>query len=95
MNKKKKRYGLFDLVDQSFAVTLGVDVEVYVDVIEKRCTDEEMGKIVCPLLFSEDEAKMNKSMDLFYTKLTEDEMKTVKNGGSLDLYIGEVDMRNG
>lgn len=95
MKKKKKRYGLWDLADMSIALALGVEVELYVEVVEARCDEDEMDKIVLPLLFSENEQEIEESKKLFYMKLTEEEMKSVKLGGSIDLYVGEVDMKNG
>ena len=56
MGKKKQSMGmgLFDLMDHSIALSLGVDVETYIDVIENKCTEEDATKIIMTLFDSED-----------------------------------------
>jgi len=78
MKKKKKKSGLWNLADETIALGLGVDVELYIEVVETRCTDEEMDNIICPLIFGESEENQKKAEQLFYSKLTETELKEVK-----------------
>ena len=55
MSKKKSmEMGLFDLMDHSIALSLGVDVETYIDVIENKCTEEDATKIIMTIFDSED-----------------------------------------
>ena len=37
---------LFEMLDEAFAVKLGVDLETYIDVIENKCNDEEADFII-------------------------------------------------
>lgn len=46
--------GLFDIMDQAIADSLGVDVEKYIEIIENKCTEEEATEIIMTLLDSED-----------------------------------------
>ncbi len=54
MGKGSKKMGLFDMLDQTLAASLGVDVETYINVIEYKCTDEDATTIIMTLLDSED-----------------------------------------
>jgi hypothetical protein len=47
-------FGLFDMMDQAIADSLGVDVEKYIEIIETKCTEEEATEIIMTLLDSED-----------------------------------------
>lgn len=59
-------FGLFDLMDQAIADSLGVDVEKYIEIIETKCTEEEAAEIIMILLDSEDKPEeITKAKDLF------------------------------
>jgi hypothetical protein len=60
--------GLFEIMDDAFAQTLGVDLETYVDVIENKCSYEEADFII-DQLFNEGDIEAAKEM--FNSKLTE------------------------
>ncbi|MEY4573090.1 MAG: hypothetical protein RLZ10_2365 [Bacteroidota bacterium] len=51
---KKQSIGLFDMLDQCLAQSLGVDVETYIKIIEHKCTEEDATAIIMTLLDSED-----------------------------------------
>lgn len=72
-----KSYGLFELFDKLCAQYLGVRRKFFVEVLENRCTVEEAGKIIMPILCS-DEGDPEDSRTLFYSKLTKKELKNVK-----------------
>lgn len=56
MAKKEKpqAMGLFDMFDHCLSQSLGVDVETYIDVIDRKCTEEDATTIIMTLLDSED-----------------------------------------
>jgi hypothetical protein len=58
--------GLFEMMDQAFAQELGVNLEIYVDVIENRCTLEEADFIIDQLFNEKD---MDAAKRLFESKL--------------------------
>lgn len=60
--------GLFDIMDQAVAETLGVDVETYIKVIDHKCTDEEATFIIMTIL-DEDEVEMERAKELFNSYL--------------------------
>jgi hypothetical protein len=55
--------GLFDMMDMAIAGELGVDVEVYIDIIEK-CTEEEANFIIMTIM-EEDEDNLDKAKEMF------------------------------
>jgi hypothetical protein len=61
--------GLFDMMDMAIAGELGVDVEVYIDIIEK-CTEEEANFIIMTIL-DEDEENLEKAKEMFNNYLNE------------------------
>jgi hypothetical protein len=61
--------GLFDMMDMAIAGELGVDVEVYVDIIEK-CTEEEANFIILAIL-EEDADSIEKAKEMFNKYLNE------------------------
>jgi len=61
--------GLFDLMDMAIAGELGVDVEVYIDIIEK-CTEEESNFIILAIL-EEDADNIEKAKEMFNKYLNE------------------------
>jgi hypothetical protein len=61
--------GLFDMMDIAIAGELGVDVEVYVDIIEK-CTEEEANFIILTIL-EEDADNIEKAKEMFNKYLDE------------------------
>jgi hypothetical protein len=61
--------GLFDMMDMAIAGELGVDVEVYIDTIEK-CTEEEANFIINAIL-DEDADNIEKAKEMFNKYLDE------------------------
>jgi hypothetical protein len=61
--------GLFDMMDMAIAGELGVDVEVYIDIIEK-CTEEEANFIILAIL-EEDADNIEKAKEMFNKYLNE------------------------
>jgi hypothetical protein len=55
--------GLFDMLDYGIAGELGVDVEVYIDIIEK-CTEEEANFIIMTFLEG-DTGSIEKAKEMF------------------------------
>jgi len=55
--------GLFDMMDMAIAGELGVDVEVYIDIIEK-CTEEEANFIIMTIIEG-DEDNLDKAKKMF------------------------------
>ncbi len=61
--------GLFDMMDMAIADELGVDVEVYIDIIEK-CTEEEANFIIMTVM-EEDVDNIEKAKEMFNKYLNE------------------------
>ena len=61
--------GLFDMMDMAIADELGVDVEVYIEIIEK-CTEEEANFIILAIL-EEDTDNIEKAKEMFNKYLDE------------------------
>jgi Cys-tRNA synthase (O-phospho-L-seryl-tRNA:Cys-tRNA synthase) len=61
--------GLFDMLDHGIARELGVDVEVYIDIIEK-CTGEEADFIILTFLEG-DTGNIEKAKEMFNKYLNE------------------------
>lgn len=61
--------GLWDMMDYAIAGELGVDVEVYIDIIEK-CTEEEANFIIMTIL-DEDADSIEKAKEMFNKYLHE------------------------
>jgi hypothetical protein len=61
--------GLFDMMDMAIAGELGVDVEVYIDIIEK-CTEEEANFIILTIM-EEDQDNIEKAKEMFNKYLNE------------------------
>jgi hypothetical protein len=61
--------GLFDMMDMAIAGELGVDVEVYIDIIEK-CTEEEANFIIMTIM-EEDQDNLEKAKEMFNKYLNE------------------------
>ena len=61
--------GLFDMMDMAIAGELGVDVEVYIDIIEK-CTEEEANFIIMAIM-EEDEKNIQVAKEMFNKYLNE------------------------
>ena len=61
--------GLFDMMDMAIAGELGVDVEVYIDIIEK-CTEEEANFIIMAII-EEDADNIEKAKEMFNKYLNE------------------------
>lgn len=61
--------GLWDMMDHAIANELGVDVEVYIDIIEK-CTEEEANFIILTIM-EEDQDNLEKAKEMFNKYLNE------------------------
>jgi len=61
--------GLWDMMDYAIAGELGVDVEVYIDIIEK-CTEEEANFIILTIM-EEDQDNLEKAKEMFNKYLNE------------------------
>lgn len=61
--------GLWDMMDHAIANELGVDVEVYIDIIEK-CTEEEANFIILTIM-EEDQDNLEKAKEIFNKYLDE------------------------
>jgi hypothetical protein len=61
--------GLFDMMDMAIAGELGVDVEVYINIIEK-CTEEEANFIIMTIM-EEDADNIEKAKEMFNKYLNE------------------------
>lgn len=60
--------GIFDYIDVSVADDLGVDVEIYKDIIENHCTYSE-SKFIIFAVFSGRPDKIQKAKDLVNSKI--------------------------
>ena len=60
--------GLYSLIDDAMAQELGVDVKTYIEVIDKKCTEEEAAFIINTII-DEDAANIEKAKALFNSKL--------------------------
>jgi hypothetical protein len=63
LNNLGKMVGLYDMMDMAIAGELGVDVEVYIDIIEK-CTEEEANFIILTIM-EEDQDNIEKAKEMF------------------------------
>lgn len=64
--------GLWDMVDHAIAGELGVDVGVYIDIIEK-CTEEEANFIILTIM-KEDQDNLEKAKEIFNKYLDDHEI---------------------
>jgi hypothetical protein len=60
--------GLYNLIDDAMAQELGVDVITYIEVIDKKCTEEEATFIIDTIM-DEDEVNIEKAKALFNSKI--------------------------
>ena len=60
--------GLYNLMDDAMAQELGVDVKTYIEVIDKKCTEEEATFIINTIM-DEDEVNIEIAKALFNSKL--------------------------
>ena len=60
--------GLYNLMDEAMAQGLGVDVKTYIEVIDKKCTEEEATFIINTIM-DEDEVNIEKAKALFNSKI--------------------------
>jgi hypothetical protein len=60
--------GLYNLIDDAIGQELGVDVKTYIEVIDKKCTEEEAIFIINTIM-DEDVANIEKAKALFNSKL--------------------------
>ena len=66
---KKQAIGLWDMMDMAMAEALEVEVETYIDIIEK-CTEEEANFIILTFL-EEDTDNIEKAKQMFNKYLNE------------------------
>jgi hypothetical protein len=62
--------GLWDMMDMAIAEELGVDLDTYVEVIERKCTKEDRDSIILAVL-GEDVDKIKEAKELFNKYLDE------------------------
>jgi hypothetical protein len=60
--------GLYNLIDNAMAQKLGVDVKTYIEVIDKKCAEEEATFIIDSIL-EQDAANIEKAKALFTSKI--------------------------
>ena len=60
--------GFYNLMDDAMAQELGVDVKTYIEVIDKKCTEEEATFIINTIM-DEDEVNIEIAKALFNSKL--------------------------
>ena len=60
--------GLYNLMDDAMAQELGVDVKTYIEVIDKKCTEEEAIFIIDTIL-DQDSDNLEKAKALFNSKI--------------------------
>jgi len=60
--------GFYNLIDDAMAQELGVDVKTYIEVIDKKCTEEEATFIINTIM-DEDAANIEKAKALFNSKI--------------------------
>lgn len=60
--------GLYNLIDDAMVQELGVDVKTNIEVIDKKCTEEEATFIINTIM-EEDVANIEKAKALFNSKL--------------------------
>ena len=56
--------GLYDMMDGAMAEALGVDLEIYIDIIDNKCTFEEADLIISAV-WGEDESEIEKAKEIF------------------------------
>jgi hypothetical protein len=61
---KKQAIGLWDMMDMAMAEALEVEVETYIDIIDKKCTEEEANFIILTFL-EEDTDNIEKAKQMF------------------------------
>ncbi len=61
---KKQAIGLWDMMDMAMAEALEVEVETYIDIIDKKCTEEEANFIIMTIM-EEDEDNLDKAKEMF------------------------------
>lgn len=60
--------GFYNLMDDAMAQELGVDVKTYIEVIDKKCTEEEATFIIDTIL-DQDPDNLEKAKALFNSKI--------------------------
>lgn len=62
--------GLYEMLDMAIADILGVDVETYIDIIDRKCTQEECDFIIIAAL-EENDKHIHLAKELFNKYLNE------------------------
>jgi hypothetical protein len=62
--------GLFDIMDQSIADELGVDIKTYIKIIDGKCSQEEADFIIMTILDGDSE-NLEKAKETFSKYLEE------------------------
>jgi hypothetical protein len=60
--------GLYNLIDDAMAQELVVDLKTYIEIIDKKCTEEEATFIINTIM-AEDVGNIEKAKALFNSKL--------------------------
>ena len=60
--------GLYNLMDDVMAQGLGVDLKTYIEIIDKKCTEEEATFIINTIM-DQDTNTIEKAKALFHSKL--------------------------
>ena len=68
-----EKVGLWDMMDQAIADTLGVDVETYIKIIDTKCTEED-AKFIIMAVFDENESDIKIAKKIFNKYKEEDEI---------------------
>jgi len=61
---KGQPMGLWDMFDVAIAGELGVEVNVYTDIIDKKCTEKE-GEFIIMTILTEDADNLEKAKETF------------------------------
>jgi hypothetical protein len=60
--------GLYNLMDEAMAQGLGVDLKTYIEIIDKKCTEEEATFIINTIM-DEDATNIEKAKVFFNIKI--------------------------
>lgn len=75
--EERTYYSIIDICDSLCASYFGVSIDLFINVIDKRCNENEAEIILLPVLMSNGEGEFEESKQLFNSKLTKNEFKTI------------------
>jgi len=75
--EERTYYSIIDICDELCASYFGVSIDLFIEVIDKRCNENEAEIILLPVLMSNGEGEFEESKLLFNSKLTKNEFKTI------------------